>query len=66
MEKTEEEKAIIKRCRDICNRNNKEDSINLIKKEYPGCAVTITMDTYHGGMKQFMGMMMYKDFNISF
>ena len=64
-----EKEAIIKRCRDICRKNNKKDSINLIEKEYNGCAVSITMDydIVNGhSMKQFMGMLLWKNFDISF
>ncbi len=62
-----EKKIIIKRCRDICSRNNKKDSEDIIKKEYPGCSVTIDMTYSEGGCaKMFMGMMLYKNLNISF
>ncbi len=64
-----EKEAIIKRCRDICRGNNKKDSIDLIRKEYDGCAIAIIMDyTIINGhsMKQFMGMLLWKNFDISF
>ena len=67
MPKSKEKTAIIKRCREICNKNNAKDSEALIKKEYNGCCVDVDM-TYSkcGRMKMFTGLMLYKSFNIIF
>ncbi len=64
--KTKEEKDIISKCREICNRNNKEDSIDEIKKKYPGCAIDIAM--YGGGylQKMYSGMIMWRNYRLSF
>ena len=46
---------------------DKEKAIAQIKKEYQGCAVTVEMRySSCGRMKDFMGMMLYKTFSISF
>ena len=69
MAKTDEEKQIMKKCIDICNRNNHDNSAKLIEKEYPGCVVSLHFDYHHYAgqtMKQFMGMMMWKNFFITF
>jgi len=63
MTKKEIEKDLI----DICNRNNKENAIELIEEKYRGCAVTLS---YHYSKdrlsKMFMGMFLWKNFDISF
>lgn len=67
MAKSIEEKEIIKKCIAICKTNNKENAIRLIEKEYEGCSVVIDMlYSKCGGMKMFMGLMLYKHFDISF
>ncbi len=66
---TEEELAIRKKCRNICNFNDKEDSIKLIEEEYPGCAVSIAMNySFCRGykIKQFMGMFLWRNVDIFF
>jgi len=54
------------KCRKICNGNNKDTSIALIKEEFEGCAVTVAMSYGAGGMKMTMGMIMWQDISISF
>ena len=58
------------KCRDICNSNDKEHSLTLIKKEFPGCAIDITFSyqdmKYGQKHKIYMGMIMWEDVNISF
>ena len=63
---TKEEIAIRDKCRDICERNNKEDAIDKIRREYPGCLVTIEMKHGPRGMKMFMGLILYSNVDVSF
>ena len=58
------------KCRDICNSNDKGHSLTLIKKEFPGSAITVSFsyqDIQNGHKhKMYMGMIMWEDVNISF
>ncbi len=58
------------KCRDICNGNDKENSITLIKKEFPGCAIDISFSYQDIGNghthKMYMGMIMWEDISINF
>lgn len=63
MTKEEIKKELI----NICNRNNKETALKLIKEKYVDCSVDLD---YHYSndrrQKMFMGMFLWEDFNISF
>lgn len=63
---TKKEIAVRKKCRAVCNKNNKEDSITAIKKEYPGCSVLIDMTPLDRGMKMFMGLILWRNVDVSF
>jgi hypothetical protein len=67
--KTEEEIEIEKKCRNICIAHSKVVAVEKIKEAFPGCCVDICMTYDRSGghtQKQFMGMMMWKNFNLSF
>lgn len=60
-------KQIKDKCINICKNNDKEKSIELIKKEFPDCAIDLDFHYSNcGGMKMFMGMMLWRNFSISF
>ena len=63
---TDKEKEVRDRCRNICNRNDKEKAIELIKEEYPHCAIDVAMHYGQGGLKMSMGSILWKDMSISF
>ncbi len=67
----EKELQVRNKCRDICNCNDKEQSITLIKKEFPGCAIEVSFSYEPLGFKDkthkmYIGMIMWEDVDISF
>ena len=65
---TDKELEVRNKCRDICNRNNKEKALTLIKQEFSGCCVSLSYHYGKQGMNEYMymGMIMWQDISISF
>ena len=62
-----DEKEIKKDLVDICNRNDKETAIKLIKEKYIDCAIELDYRYSKDRLdKMFMGMFMWEDLSFGF
>ena len=63
---TNKEQRVSDRCRVICKAVDETTAVTMIKEEFKGCAVRAKMRYGKQGVKDFMGMIMWEDINISF